>query len=183
MSNTGPQSGSQQNKGQSPTGSHQNPTGQKFPGTSSTHPDWDAGRQVQETATSVAEKAKETASGVGERIRETTSSAASSVQDMARKAGDVASNVGHRAGETVSNVGGQMRNLAGTIRQNAPSEGVIGSAACGVADSLEASGRYLQEETLSDLGHQATDLIRRYPLQAVLVGFGIGFLMARATRS
>jgi hypothetical protein len=76
-----------------------------------------------------------------------------------------------------------MRNLAGTIRQSAPSEGIIGSAASTVADSLDASGRYLEEETLSHLGREATDLIRRYPLQAVLVGIGIGFLMARATRS
>jgi hypothetical protein len=177
MANTGQQTGSQQNKGQNPTGQ------QKFPGTSGTHPDWDAGRQVQETATSVAEKAKETASGVGERVREAASSAAGSVQDMARKAGDVASNIGHRAGETVSNVGGQMRNLAGTIRESAPGEGIISSAASTVADSLDASGRYLEEETLSNLGREATDLVRRYPLQAVLAGIGIGFLMARATRS
>jgi hypothetical protein len=177
MANTGQQSGPQQNKGQNPTGQ------QKFPGSSSTHPDWDMGRQAQETTASVAEKAKETASGVGERVREAASSAAGSVQDMARKAGDVASNVGQRAGETVSNVGGQMRNLAGTIRQSAPSEGMIGSAASTVADSLDASGRYLEEETLSNLGREATGLIRRYPLQAVLVGIGIGFLMAKATRS
>ncbi len=176
MANPGQQGGSQQgssqqNKGQNATGQH------NFPGTSS--PGRDIGRQAQETAASVAEKTKETASGVGERIRD----AASSVQDMARKAGDAASNVGQRAGEAVSSVGGQMRNLAGTIRQNAPSEGIMGSAASTVADSLEAGGKYLEEETLGSLGREATELIRRYPLQAVLVGIGIGFLMARATRS
>jgi hypothetical protein len=170
----GPQQGSsQQNKGQNPTGQH------NFPGTSSTSPGRDIGRQAQDTAASVVEKTKETASGVGDRIRD----AASSVQDMARKAGDAATNAGQRAGEAVSSVGGQMRNLAGTIRQNAPSEGVMGSAASTVADSLEAGGRYLEEETLAGLGREATELIRRYPLQAVLVGIGIGFLMARATRS
>src|ERR1700687_2144742 len=151
MANTGQQGGGQQNKGQNPTGQ------QKFPGASSAHPDWDVGRQAQETATSVAEKAKETASGVGERVREAASSAAGSVQDMARKAGDVASNVGQKAGETVSNMGSQMRNLAGTIRQSAPNEGVLGSAASSVAEGLEAGGRYLEEETLSDLGREATN--------------------------
>jgi hypothetical protein len=94
----------------------------------------------------------------------------------------VASNVGQKAGETVSNVGSQMRNLAGTIRQSAPNEGVIGSAASTVAEGLEAGGRYLEEETLRNLGREATDLIRRYPLQAMLIGIGIGYLMARATR-
>jgi ElaB/YqjD/DUF883 family membrane-anchored ribosome-binding protein len=177
MGNKGQQSGSQHNKGQSPTGQ------QHLPGSSSTRPDWDMGHQGQETAASAAEKAKETASGVGERLRDAASSAAGSVQDMARKAQDIASDVGQRAGETVSNVGGQMRNLADTIRQSAPSEGVLSSAASTVADSLDTGGRYLEEETLSNLGREATDLIRRYPLQAVLVGIGIGFLMARATPS
>jgi hypothetical protein len=75
-----------------------------------------------------------------------------------------------------------MRNLAGTIRQSAPNEGMIGSAASTVAERLEAGGRYLEEETLSDLSREAMDLIRRYPLQAMLVGIGIGYLIARATR-
>jgi hypothetical protein len=170
MANTGQQSGSLQNKGLNPTGN------QNFP--ESTSRGGDMGSQAQEAATSVMEKAKETASGVGERLRD----AAGSVQDMARKAGDAASNVGHKAGETVSHVGGQMRNLAGTIRQSAPNEGVLGSAASTMAEGLEAGGRYLEEETLSTLGREATDLIRRYPLQAMLVGIGIGYLMARATR-
>jgi hypothetical protein len=172
MASTGQQSGSLQNKDVNPTGK------QIFPESSTTKSGGDMGRQGQEAGTSVMDKAKETASGVGERLRET----AGSVQDMARKAGDVASNVGHKAGETVSNVGSQMRNLAGTIRQSAPNEGLLGSAASTVAEGLEAGGRYLEEETLSDLGREATDLIRRFPLQAMLVGIGIGYLLARATR-
>jgi hypothetical protein len=172
MANTGQQSGSLQNKGLNPTGK------QNFPESSGTKSGGDMGWQDPEAGASVIDKARETASGVGERLRD----AAGSVQDMARKAGDVASNVGQKAGETVSNVGSQMRNLAGTIRQSAPNEGVIGSAASTVAEGLEAGGRYLEEETLSNLGREATDLIRRYPLQAMLIGIGIGYLMARATR-
>ena len=33
-----------------------------------------------------------------------------------------------------------------------------------------------------DLGHSVTALIRRYPLQALLVGFGVGFLVAQVIR-
>lgn len=172
MADTGQQGGSPQNKGLNPAGK-QNP-----PETYGTKSSADMGSKAQQAATSVMEKAKETASDVGERLRD----AAGSVQDMARKAGDVASNVGQKTGETVSSVGSQMRNLAGTIRQSAPNEGLIGSAASTVAEGLEAGGRYLEEETLSNLSREATDLIRRYPLQAMLVGIGIGYLMARATR-
>jgi hypothetical protein len=103
--------------------------------------------------------------------------------DVARRAGDMASNVGHRAEDTVSGVGERMRHLAGTIRQRAPHEGIFGTAAESVAGSLEASGRYLEEQNLSGIANDTTNLIRRYPLQAVLVGIGIGFLMARAMRS
>jgi hypothetical protein len=69
------------------------------------------------------------------------------------------------------------------LRETAPHEGFIGSAASTVADTLEASGRYLEQQNLSDMGRDVVNLIRRYPIQAVLVGFGIGFLLASGRRS
>jgi hypothetical protein len=131
----------------------------------------------------MTEKARDVASTATERARDTASQVADKAQDVAHRAGDIAANVGHRAEDTVSNLGGQMQTLAGTIRENAPREGVLGAAASTVADRLEAGGRYLKEENLSGLADDLTDVIRRYPIQALLVGIGVGFLLARATRS
>jgi hypothetical protein len=58
----------------------------------------------------------------------------------------------------------------------------MGTAASKVADTLERGGRYLQEEGLSGIAGDVTDLIKRNPIPALLVGIGIGFLLAQALR-
>jgi len=80
-------------------------------------------------------------------------------------------------------VGEQMTSLAGTIREKGPHTGMIGSAACGVAKTLERGGRYLQREGFRGLGEEMTNFIRHNPIPALLAGFGVGYLIARATRS
>jgi hypothetical protein len=95
----------------------------------------------------------------------------------------MASTIGHKTEGAVESVGGEMKSLAGTIRHNAPEGGVFGSAASGVASTLESGGAYLQEHNLHGMAEDATALIRRYPLQAILAGIGVGFLVGRALRS
>ena len=79
-------------------------------------------------------------------------------------------------------VGSGMRSLGGTIRQVAPASGPIGGAAATVADSLDRAGRYLQSQGLSGMCEKVTNTIRQNPIPALLIGLGIGFLLARATR-
>jgi hypothetical protein len=42
---------------------------------------------------------------------------------------------------------------------------------------------YLQELDLADVRADLEGLIRRHPMEALLVGLGIGYLVARASRS
>lgn len=116
-------------------------------------------------------------------VQDAASSVAGTAHDLTRRAGDMASTVGHQAEEAVSGLGGQMKHLAGTIRESVPHEGFVGTAATTVADTLDRSGRYLQEQDLSDMANDLGKVIRQYPIQSVLVGIGVGFLMARAIRS
>jgi len=106
--------------------------------------------------------------------------AASTVADKAR---DVASAVGQRAEGATEAVGSGMQSLAGTIRDKAPQGGLLGGAASGVASALDSSGRYLEEQGLSGMAEDVTNLIRRNPIPAMLIGVGLGFLLARMTRS
>lgn len=131
--------------------------------------------QAEATVGNVANQAREAAANVAEKVKEAATSAA-------HRAGDMASNVGHKAEQATSAVGGSMRSLAGTIRENAPQGGMIGSMSSNVAGSLESGGRYLQEHGLRGIGEELTNLIRRNPLPAVLLGIGLGFLIARATQ-
>jgi hypothetical protein len=136
----------------------------------------DTAEHVRDTASSVAERARDTASSLAGQTRDAASSAA-------RTAGNVASNLGERADEATTSVGSGMQSLAGSIRGSAPQGGVMGTAASKVADALESSGRYLQEHGVRDIGNDLANLIRRNPIPSLLVGIGIGYLIARATRS
>ena len=106
-------------------------------------------------------------------------SASQTVNDMKTKAQEWGSAVGERAGNATSSVGQSMSSLANTIRQKAPAEGMMGSAASTMATQLEAAGSYLQDNGFENMTRDLTGLIRRYPLQSLLIGFTIGYLWAR----
>jgi F0F1-type ATP synthase assembly protein I len=125
---------------------------------------------------SMTDKAKDVAGNVIDKAKQAAST-------VAEKAKDVASVVGEKADSAVSSVGSGMQSLAGTIRDKGPSGGVLGGAASGVASALDSSGRYLEEQGLSGIADDMTNLIRRHPIPAVLIGIGLGYLLARMTRS
>ena len=86
-----------------------------------------------------------------------------------------------RAHEAKAAVGKKMGSLAETIRRNAPQEGSVGSATQSVANRLSAAGSYLEEHTFEDFSKDMTSIIQRYPLQSLLVGVGIGYLISRGS--
>jgi ElaB/YqjD/DUF883 family membrane-anchored ribosome-binding protein len=128
---------------------------------------------VQDLASSVAHKLEEVAS------------------DVTTKAQDWAANVAHKAQETataamdktndgITAVGQRISALGSTVRQAAPKNGMIGSAASTVAKELEAGGHYLEGHGLKDMGNDLTSVVRHYPIQSVLAGFAIGCLLGMA---
>jgi hypothetical protein len=145
----------------------------------------EAGSAATEKAANLTEKAREGAAGLMDKAREGVSTVTEKARDaassVASTASDVASNVGQRAEDATSAVGGSMKSLASTIRENAPQSGFVGSASSAVASTLEGGGQYLQEQGLGGVADDVTNLIRRNPIPALLVGIGIGFLIARAT--
>jgi hypothetical protein len=131
----------------------------------------------------VKQKAQETASGLADKARDFGSAASETARETASSVAGMAQDAGHRAEEAISGMGGRMQSFASTLRQKAPHVGYLGTAASGMADTLESGGRYLQEHDLTAMRDDVAGLIRRYPFQALLVGFGIGFLAARTFRS
>jgi hypothetical protein len=134
-------------------------------------------KNKDETRTPAAGQPGTESGGAGrmmEKARETAS-------DVAHGASEAASAAGRKAEEAASRVAGGMQSLAGTIRERGPREGMLGEATSRVAHSLETGGRYLQEEGLSGMMDDLSGVIRRNPIPAVLIGIGIGFLLARTT--
>ena len=130
----------------------------------------------QESKSDVGQKTQETASNLGQKAREVAS-------DVSEKAQTVGSAVAEKADDAISAVGSGMTSLAGTIREHTPASGMLHSAGEAVANTLESGGRFLQQEGLKGMAEDFTGLIRRNPIPAVLVAIGLGFLIARATRS
>ena len=151
----------------------------------------DGGKRPGQESANVAEKAKELASAVSEKSKELAAAMAQSATSMAKdaastvaqKASDVAGNIGRKAGDATTAVGGSLKSLAQTVRERGPHDGMMGSTTSAVASTLENSGAYLEEQGLQGMAEDLSAFIRRYPLQSVLAGIGIGFCLARFTSS
>jgi uncharacterized protein YjbJ (UPF0337 family) len=89
---------------------------------------------------------------------------------------------GTSAAQPMSGVGDRIGSLADVIREKAPHEGTVGTAATTVAEKLDVAGSYLQERDVNHMLSDLSGMIRRYPVPSLLIGLGIGYLLARGTR-
>jgi len=135
----------------------------------------------------VADKAKDAmhdtadkAKSLAEKVADGARAAAGTVVDKAK---DVANATGRMADNATAAVGTGVESVGNKVREYGPKEGFMGTAASKVAETIEGAGRYLQDEKLSGMFDDFTGLIKRNPLPAVLIGIGLGFLLARATSS
>jgi hypothetical protein len=130
---------------------------------------------MQEAATSVADKARETAGNVADKAKDFAAHAADKAKDFGKSAVNAADTA-------TAKVGSGVETMADKLRESAPREGMVHTAATKVADTLEKGGHYLKEEGLSGMADDLTGLIRQHPIPALLVGIGIGYLIAHALR-
>jgi ElaB/YqjD/DUF883 family membrane-anchored ribosome-binding protein len=137
--------------------------------------------RIEEAATNVGHRAQEAATQVGHRAQEAASSLAHRAQEagssVAQQASTLAAQASEKADDALSRAGQGMTSLAGQVRQNMPQEGVLGSASSAVADRLREGGQYLQQHGVGDIADDMGGLVRRHPLPALCIGFGVGFLL------
>jgi len=127
-----------------------------------------------------ADRARDAASHAGQAVQSAAAAAGQTVQNAASSA---AHTIGHKAEQATSAVGSGMQSLADTVRDRAPDSGMLGSAAGYAADTLENTGRYIEDRNLTGMMDDLTGMIKRNPMPAVLIGLGIGFLLGRTLRS
>jgi uncharacterized protein YjbJ (UPF0337 family) len=116
-----------------------------------------------------------------ERMR-TSSRATDAAKSGETKAGEAMGDTSASQSLSASAVGEKIGSLAGVIRDKAPHEGAVGTAATTVAQKLDAAGSYLQQKDLDHVMGDLSTIIRRYPVPSLLIGLGIGYLLARSTR-
>jgi len=133
----------------------------------------DLGHSTADKAKDVAHQAMDKAKDVASHVGEAVSNAASQAATAAGKTAD----------RMASATGSSVKQLGETIREKGPQEGMLGGATRAVGNTLEEGGKYLEQEGFSGMMDDVTDLIRRNPVPAVLVGIGIGFLIGRTLGS
>jgi uncharacterized protein YjbJ (UPF0337 family) len=73
-----------------------------------------------------------------------------------------------------SNLRSRVDELGATVSNKA------GEAAGAMASRVQSARSYLQERDFDELTGEITALVRRYPVQACLIGIGLGYLIARS---
>ena len=99
-----------------------------------------------------------------------------------QKMRELAAGAASRAGDAAEAIGKRVGSLAETVRTRGPQSGRMRQVATATADRLESGAAYLRERRFENLGRDLTAAIRRYPIQSMLVGAGLGFILSRRTR-
>lgn len=99
--------------------------------------------------------------------------AGSSIKEAGQQASSSAEHFATRAAESVE-------SAANRVREHLPKDGAAGEAADAVARKVKETSTYLQEQGIGGVVEDLEVLIRRYPLQALLLGLGCGYLLSRA---
>ena len=134
-----------------------------------------AGEKASDIAQSAVDKVKQTADDL--RSKEPSEI----VDDARAKAAEVGDAAASKVDSAMTATGAQLSTLAQTVRENAP-EGKAGEVATKAADALDRSGEYLQVADLQMVRSDLERVIREHPIESLLVGVGLGYLVARATR-
>ena len=83
------------------------------------------------------------------------------------------------ADRTTKRAGEALGAAADRLRERLPHDGATGAAADAVSRGVKQTSRMLQQQGVSVIVEDFEILMRRYPLQTLLVGLGCGYLLAR----
>jgi hypothetical protein len=122
------------------------------------------GRATQGKGGIHADKAKLTATSTMDRANDVRSNAAHKAMDLCRYAAGIVDSA-------TAKIGNGIESMGGTLRDKGPHKGTMGAATSRVANALERGGRYLQEERLSGITDDLTELVRR---KLIVAETGIG---------
>jgi len=153
---------------------------------------------MADTMTAAKNKIQEKAQEMGTSFSEAVTNAGEGIKNAAGYAVDQANQAVNAASKNVASagsyldkqaedatcaLGGSLKAAGEAVRQNTPHDGRIGQASSVVAQALTDTGDYVQREGLEGMACDVTSLIKRNPIPAMLIGIGLGFLVARASTS
>lgn len=131
-----------------------------------------------------AGEAKDKASEVAGKAQEKAGEAKNKASDVAGKAQEMAGEAGEKmhsgSDKGIDAAASGLGQAAGMLRQQGEQrEGTVGTAATKTADTLESASSYLQEKDTDQLMSDLESLVRRKPVESVLVAAGIGYVLSK----
>jgi ElaB/YqjD/DUF883 family membrane-anchored ribosome-binding protein len=118
---------------------------------------------------------------IAEKAEQVKDKAAETVEQVKDKAAEVGHEAAARVDSAMTSTGDKMTDAARMLREKAPS-GQAGDVAQGAARALERGGEYLRSNDVEGVRSDLETLVREHPIQALAIGFGVGFMVARSMR-
>jgi ElaB/YqjD/DUF883 family membrane-anchored ribosome-binding protein len=112
-----------------------------------------------------------------------TSGASKAMHNVADKAKEIAGNAGEFVGQAKEKVQEWAHTAKDKIKDAACATGDMAVHAKEKAQEFASTAVHNAGEALQTAGQEVTFLIRKYPIQSVLIGAAVGFLLVKATSS
>jgi len=168
-------------EGMEPRGSSTTGTGGESFGSTT---DWDAGSGSSSITGTGSDSDSESGSGSGSIQDQVREQADKVVSTATQKVSGIAGQASSSADAGIEKAAGGLDTLAGTIRDKSQSLGneQIGSLATAAAGRLESGAELLRGQNTDQLMSELEALVRRKPVESMLVAAGVGFVLAKALR-
>jgi hypothetical protein len=142
-----------------------------------------AKNKVQDASSSIAQGAQGAADNVKKAAGYVADQANEAVSNASKGISNAGSYLDQRAEDAACAIGGGLKAAGDAVRQNVPQEGRLGQASSAVAQRLTETGDYLEREGFEGIMKDVSSLIKNNPIPSLLIGIGLGVLVARATAS
>jgi len=117
---------------------------------------------------------KDVACDVAHNVSDAATYVREKAEDTIPSKREIAKGVEH-VKEVASTVAHNVSDAASYVRQKAD------NAATTVGGALENTGHYLRDDGIHNIATDLTNLVRRNPIPAMLVGLTVGYLLAQTT--
>ncbi|MEJ7837580.1 MAG: hypothetical protein WKF81_02130 [Thermomicrobiales bacterium] len=146
--------------------------------------EWEKEQTGDRSSSSAKDKGQEAVSTAKDKGQEAVSTAKDKGQEAVSTAKDKASEVSgqaqDKADQGMTKAGDSIGQAADALRQRGEgTSGAMGTAATTAADTLDSAGSYLREKDTDQVLKDLEDLIRRKPVESLLIAAGAGFVLSK----
>jgi hypothetical protein len=107
---------------------------------------------------------------------------ANNLPEAARAAAQMGSRLTHKTADQLHRAASALRERASSSVTDTGAETRVTRFADNAAGAMDSAAEYVNGLSVTGVRDDLGTVIRRYPLQSLAVGFGVGFLAARIVR-